>query len=114
MGDSGQLPSTPPERDRRGRYAPGQSGNYRGRPRTGFAELCRAIVERHRLPGMLAAMACATGQFRKIDFGSRLKAVQILLHYGYGPPLIPADEVGDDVPRVVVVKRIVVDHPEAL
>jgi hypothetical protein len=56
-------------------------------------------------------MACATGQFRKIDFASRLRATQILLAYGYGPPLLPAEEVRDE-PRVQFIKRIVVDDPE--
>ena len=99
-------------RDQNGRFAAGASGNYAGRPRAALSELCRNITHKRRLVQMLGEMADGVGRFRDIDAATRLKAVTLLLSYGFGPAVVPASAEVDDEPRVRFVKNIVVDDPE--
>jgi hypothetical protein len=58
---------------------------------------------------MLGAMASASGQFREIDYGTRLRAMTLLLSYGFGAPLLPAveEEAVAAASGVQVIKRII-------
>jgi hypothetical protein len=59
---------------------------------------------------MLGEIARGVGEFREVDVGTRLKAAQLLLAYGFGPAVLPAS-VEEEVtqPRVQVIKRIILD-----
>src|ERR1051325_2994663 len=67
------------------RWSKGQSGNPRGRPRTGtaIAELARRQLEKHKLVEKLGSIAAGE---HDVDVGQQLRAIQLLLAYGYGPP----------------------------
>src|SRR4051812_29640194 len=66
----------------------GQSGNPRGRPKAGssIAELARAQVEKHKLIETLANIGAHQKEYANVDVGEQLRAIQLLLSYGYGPP----------------------------
>ena len=68
------------------RWTKGQSRNPRGRPRTGtaIAELARGQVDKHKLIAKLGSIAA--GEQADVDVGQQLRAIQLLLSYGYGPP----------------------------
>jgi hypothetical protein len=68
------------------RWAKGQSGNPRGRPRVGtaIADLARRQVDKHKLVETLGYIAA--GQRASVDVDQQLRAIQLLLAYGYGPP----------------------------
>ena len=93
------------------RFRAGQSGNYKGRPGEAFSERCCAIAEKRRLPELLGEVARGVSPFGKVDMNVRIKAAQILLHYGYGPPPLLGDEISE-VPRIQFVKRIFDVNPE--
>ena len=107
-GQTLDLQPLHPVRDRRGRFVLGQSGNYRGRPRAAFAELCRVIAVRRKLPELLGEVARGMGKFRKTDVATRIKAAQFLLNYAYHVYLA-SEEGPDEEPRVQWAKRIVMD-----
>jgi hypothetical protein len=66
----------------------GQSGNPKGRPKTGtaIAELARRQVERHRLIEKLGSIGARTDEYAEVEVDQQLRAIQLLLGYGYGPP----------------------------
>ena len=68
------------------RWTKGQSGNPRGRPRTGtaIAELARGQVDKHKLIAKLGSIAA--GEQADVDVGQQLRAIQLLMSYAYGPP----------------------------
>ena len=68
------------------RWTKGHSGNPRGRPRAGtaIADLARRQVDKHKLVETLGNIAA--GQRASVDVGQQLRAIQLLLAYGYGPP----------------------------
>src|ERR1700686_1317794 len=70
------------------RWAKGQSGNRRGRPKSGtaIAELARAQVEKHRLIEKLGSIGARQSEYEKVDVDQQMRAIQLLLAYGYGPP----------------------------
>ena len=70
------------------RWTKGQSGNPRGRPKTAtaIAELARGQVEKHKLLEKLGSMGAAEGDYSEVDVDQQLRAIQLLLAYGYGPP----------------------------
>jgi hypothetical protein len=107
-GQTLDLQPLHPVRDRRGRFVPGQSGNYRGRPRSAFAELCRAIAVKRKLPELLGEVARGVGEFRKTDVATRIKAAQLLLNYTYHLSLA-TEEGADEEPRIQWVKRIILN-----
>jgi hypothetical protein len=97
-------------RDENGRFTAGSSGNYAGRPRQALSELCRSITARRKLPQMLGEIARGVGEFREVDVATRIRAAQLVLQYGFGAPLLPAaEEEVSNVPRVQVIKRIILD-----
>jgi hypothetical protein len=68
------------------RWIKGQSGNRRGRPKAGtaIAELARRQLDKHKLVELLGSIAA--GEVREIGADQQLRAIQLLLAYGYGPP----------------------------
>src|SRR5439155_21936127 len=61
------------------RWTKGQSGNPRGRPKTGtaIAELARRQLEKHKLVERLGSIAA--GQEADVDVGQQLRAIQLLM-----------------------------------
>ena len=70
------------------RWTKGQSGNPRGRPKSGnaIADLARSQVEKHRLIDKLGAVGARTNEYADVAVDQQLRAIQLLLSYGYGPP----------------------------
>ncbi len=71
------------------KWTKGQSGNSKGRPRkqTAITELARAQQEKHKLVEKLGSIAAREGEHAKIEVDQQLRAIQLLLAYGYGSPL---------------------------
>ena len=70
------------------RWIKGQSGNPKGRPREGtaIAGLARSQVQRHKLVEALGRIGARQGEYAKADVDQQIRAIQLLLAYGYGPP----------------------------
>src|SRR6266852_682986 len=70
------------------RWVKGQSGNRRGRPPSGtaIAELARGQVEKHKLIEKLGSIGARQSEYAKVDVDQQMRAIQLLLAYGYGPP----------------------------
>ena len=79
-------------------WTKGQSGNRNGRPRNGtaIAELARAQVQKHKLIEKLGEIGGRLGEYGDIDTDQQIRAIQLLLAYGYGPPR-PELEKGDGI-----------------
>jgi hypothetical protein len=82
---------TAPNRDGRGRWIKGVSGNDLGRPRNALAELCRQQITKHGLVAVLGSIAARTGDYggkKKIEVsvGDQVQAIKLLLLYGFGAP----------------------------
>lgn len=71
-----------------GRWTKGKSGNTRSRPRAGTAivDLARREVDTHKLIDKLASIAAGANEHSDVDVDQQLRANQLLLNYGYGPP----------------------------
>ena len=71
-----------------GRWTKGRSGNPKGRPRKGtaIADLARSQIQKHKLIEELGRIAIGDGTCSGLGFDQRLRAIQLLLAYGYGPP----------------------------
>lgn len=54
-----------PQRNARGQWIKGVSGNDLGRPRSALAELCREQVTKHGLVNVLGNVAARTGDYSK-------------------------------------------------
>jgi hypothetical protein len=80
------------------KWIKGQSGNLKGRPKnpTAIAELARSQVEKHKLIEKLGSIAAREGEYVEIDVDQQLRAIQLLLAYGYGPPR-PEMEGGEGI-----------------
>jgi len=70
------------------RWIKGQSGNRRGRPKAGtaIAELARRQLDKHKLVEKLGGIADGEPGVAEVDVDQQLRAIQLLLAYGYGPP----------------------------
>jgi hypothetical protein len=74
-------------RDAQGHVLPGHSLNALGRPRIALAELCRQQVTKRGLVRVLGEIAARTGkQKSEVTVGDQVRAIQLLLTYGYGLP----------------------------
>jgi hypothetical protein len=71
-----------------------------GRPKseTAIAELARSQVEKHKLVEKLGSIGARRDEYGQVDVDQQLRAIQLLLSYGYGPPR--AEVEGSD--RVVI------------
>jgi len=79
------------QRDARGRWIKGVSGNDLGRPRSALAELCRQQITKHGLVAVLGSIGARTGDYgtkKKIDVSvnDQVQAIKLLLLYGFGAP----------------------------
>jgi len=70
------------------RWLKGNSGNPRGRLRSGtaIADLARSQVHKHQLIEMLGSIAAGDKDHADVEVDQQLRAIQLLLVYGYGPP----------------------------
>lgn len=70
------------------RWPKGRSGNPGGRPRAGssIAERARKEIDKGRLLERLGRMSAAEGEFSEIDVVQQMRAMQLLLAHGVGPP----------------------------
>ncbi|HEY7339187.1 MAG TPA: DUF5681 domain-containing protein, partial [Bryobacteraceae bacterium] len=84
------------------RWRKGQSGNPGGRPKRGtaIAELARRQIERHRLIEKLGSIGARANEYADADVDQQLRAIQLLLAYGYGPPR--AENMGGEGIRIQV------------
>jgi hypothetical protein len=106
----GQLDYTPLPvvRTKRGTFAPGHSGNVNGRPTQSLAELCRLVTNKRRLVQILGEIGGGCGPYKKAELAVRVRAIQIILSYGYGVPA--SVDTNDDRARAemtLTVKRVV-------
>ena len=80
-----------PNRDGRGRWIKGVSGNDLGRPRSALAELCRQQITKHGLVAVLGSIAARTGDYGvkkkvEVSVSDQVQAIKLLLLYGFGAP----------------------------
>ena len=70
------------------RWIAGESGNPKGRPREGtaIAGLARSQVQRRKLVEKLGQIGAREGEYTEVDVNQQVRAIQLLLAYGYGPP----------------------------
>jgi hypothetical protein len=92
-------------RDQHGRILKGHSLNALGRPRLTLTGLAREICERRRLPQVLGEIGAGIGKYADTDMATRVKAIQLLLAYGYGAPVAMARVT--DAHEAVVIKRVI-------
>lgn len=75
------------------RWTKGKSGNPRGRPKKGtaIAGLARKQIEKHKLVEKLGSIGARQAEYSDVDLDQQLRAIQLLLSYGYGPPRAELD-----------------------
>ncbi len=82
---------TAPQRNARGQWVKGVSGNDLGRPRSALAELCRQQITKHGLVAVLGSIAARSGDYGtkkkiQITVSDQINAIRLLLLYGFGMP----------------------------
>src|ERR1051325_10796433 len=89
------------------KWIKGLSGNPKGRPREGaaIAGLARSQVERHKLIEKLGEIGARAGEYTNVDIGQQIRAIQLLLSYGYGPPRGELERENAAVIQVTYVER---------
>jgi hypothetical protein len=90
-----------------GRWSKGQSGNPKGRPRDGasIAGRARSQVERYKLIEKLGEIGARAGEYAKVGVDQQIRAIQLLLSYGYGPPRSEVERGDAAVIQVTYVER---------
>jgi hypothetical protein len=70
------------------RWSKGKSGNPKGRPKKGvaIAELARYQIDKYQLIEKLGSIGAGQNDGDRVDVDQQLRAIQLLLSYGYGPP----------------------------
>src|SRR5262249_34661182 len=53
---------------------------------TAVADLARAQIEKHQLIEKLGPIGGRQGEYAQVEVDQQLRAIQLLLGYGYGPP----------------------------
>ena len=89
------------------RWTKGHSGNPKGRPKVGtaIAGLARSQLEKHRLIERLGRIGAGEDSNGNVDVGQQIRAIQLLLAYGYGPPKGEIESGDGVVIQVVYVER---------
>ena len=89
------------------RWITGESGNPKGRPREGtaIAGLARSQVQKHKLVEKLGRIGAREGEYAKVDVDQQIRAIQLLLAYGYGPPRAELEGGDAVVIQVTYVER---------
>jgi len=89
------------------RWIKGQSGNLKGRPRQGsaIAPLARSQVEKRKLIDKLGRIAAREGEYLQVEIDQQIRAIQLLLAYGYGPPRAELEGGDAVVIQVTYVER---------
>jgi hypothetical protein len=77
-------------------WSKGKSGNPKGRPKKGvaIAELARLQIEKYKLIEKLASIGAGQNDRDSVDVDQQLRAIQLLLAYGYGPPRVENEATG--------------------
>jgi len=89
------------------RWAKGHSGNPKGRPKVGtaVAGLARSQLAKHRLIEKLGRTGAGEDSHGNVDVGQQIRAIQLLLAYGYGPPMGEIESGDGVVIQVTYVER---------
>ena len=90
------------------RWIKGKSGNPGGRPKRGaaIADLARQQIGKHKLVEILGRIGGRQGEYSGVEVDQQLRAIQLLLSYGYGPPRAEVDgSDGKVVIQVIYVER---------
>lgn len=93
------------------RWSKGVSGNPGGRPKRGeaIAELARDQIHKHDLIAKLGEIAAG----KNADVPDQIRAIQLLLAYGYGPPKTEVNTHEGIVIQVVYAQTNHIVHPGA-
>jgi hypothetical protein len=69
------------------RWIKGKSGNPTSRPKRGnaIADLARQQIAKHKLVEILGRIGGGQGEYSGVEVDQQLRAIQLLLSYGYGP-----------------------------
>jgi hypothetical protein len=93
------------QRDRHGRYIKGGSGNPLGRPRNALSDLCRREVDKCKLAAGLGDIFLRRGKYKDATVADCIRAAQLLLAYGFGPPRADVEMADGSVVRVIYEQR---------